>query len=184
MRKSLLNLVPVLFLVACEHEPVAPNIHSLAPTARALSTSGRTDIERASEVIVGYYSGTCPGGFDALSDWTGEFRHSRRYDKDGNLVQEAWVYRYLDGSVYNSVHPEVSLSTGPGETQIFNFFYDKGYFISAGPIARVVVPGVGPIFMDIGMVRIDLATFTITHEGGPHQYWEGDVAALCAALTP
>lgn len=183
MRESLLTLVPVLFLVACDPELVAPSGQSLTPTARSLSTSARIDIERASEVIVGYNAGTCPAGFDVLMDWTGEFRHSRRYDKDGNLAQEAWVYRYSDGSLYNSAHPEVSLSSGPGETQIFNFFYDKGYFVSAGPVARVVVPGLGPIYVDIGMVKIDLATFTITHEGGTHQFWEGDLTGLCAALT-
>ncbi len=62
--------------------------------------------------------------------------------------------------------------------------YDNGNIVVAGPVWRVVLPGVGPIFMDVGEVKLDIATFTITHTGGTHQFWESDLAALCDALTP
>jgi hypothetical protein len=105
MRKSLLTLVPLLFLVSCDQGPVAPSSQPFAPTLRGLSTGARTDIERGSVPVVGASYGTCTGGFDVLADWTAEFRHSMRYDRDGNLVQDLWVYRYSDGSVYNSRWP-------------------------------------------------------------------------------
>jgi hypothetical protein len=48
----------------------------------------------------------------------------------------------------------------------------------------VTLPGYGNIFIDFGVVVYDYETGTVTFEAGRHQWWAGNVEALCEHLTP
>ena len=51
---------------------------------------------------------------------------------------------------------------------------------TTGIILRVVVPGAGAVLLDVG--RIVTRRGEITFQAGPHQFFDGDLGALCAAL--
>ena len=49
-----------------------------------------------------------------------------------------------------------------------------------GIVFRYVVPGAGAILLDVGRIVTDHGQ--VTFEAGPHQFFDGDLAGLCAAL--
>ena len=51
----------------------------------------------------------------------------------------------------------------------------------AGLWALVTVPGEGAIFMDVGLIIFDLNG--VVFEAGKHQWWDGNVDALCGHLA-
>jgi hypothetical protein len=177
MRKLTLTIVPLL-LLGCGQEPAAP-----APPE--LSAARRTAIERGlTDHVAGAYLGSC-SGFDILSDWDAEIQFNLHFDKDGNLVRQETLYHLIGLSAYyNSVDPNLVLYGGPNETQNIHWDYVDGWLLSAGPVWRLVVPGYGPILMETGVWKVDLATWTITHSAGQNQVLDGDFASLCDALTP
>jgi hypothetical protein len=50
-----------------------------------------------------------------------------------------------------------------------------------GTVYNVQIPGGGNVLLDAGDIVMDVSTDppTVVHEGGPHQQFSGDVAALC-----
>ncbi len=52
---------------------------------------------------------------------------------------------------------------------------------TVGIIVRITVPGSGAVLFDVG--RLVANRSGITFQAGPHQAFDGDVAAVCAALT-
>jgi hypothetical protein len=51
-----------------------------------------------------------------------------------------------------------------------------------GVILRVTVPGSGAILLDVGRIVSNKDFSVITFQAGPHQFFDGDLAGLCAAL--
>ena len=51
---------------------------------------------------------------------------------------------------------------------------------TTGIVFRYVVPGAGAILLDVGRIVTDHGN--IVFEAGPHQFFDGDLAGLCAAL--
>ena len=176
MRYLRLALLPLL-LVACTD--------TQAPLDQTPEFARRTDIQRLPDVVAGLYQSSCPSGFDILADWTGEIFLLMQNDKDGNphLVVQGY---HVNGrsSYYNSNRPDLIVYGGPAETQIVVWHYDQDWIGISGPAWRVVLPGVGPIFIDVGVIKVNLTTFEVIHEAGTHQMWNSDFAALCEALTP
>ena len=169
-------------LAACKDQPVAPQAD--AQVVAGPMAAGRATVTVVPDVVVGTVVGSCVG-FDILADWTADWRTVVVADKAGNPAQEQMVYHVNGPSTYyNSVHPEMRLRGGPGEGQDAHLSFVKGTVVVAGLQWKVVLPGVGPIFMDAGELTIDMATNVITHTGGHHQWYESDFGALCQALTP
>jgi hypothetical protein len=54
-----------------------------------------------------------------------------------------------------------------------------------GTVYNIQVPGHGNVLLDAGNIIMDFSTdpATVLHEGGPHQQFSGDVAALCDYLS-
>jgi hypothetical protein len=176
MRRLTLLFVPLLAL-ACERQLAAPSTPDLSADRRA-------NIQSFQDNVVGFRLGTC-SGFDILVDWTAELRQVSVTDAAGSLDRAEWIYHILGQSkYYNSLDPSLAVYGGPGEMETDHFDYDGHSLLRAGPIWRIVLPGTGPILMDVGEVSLDLSTGVITHSGGLHLSQPGDFAALCDALTP
>lgn len=182
MRRLVLTLVP-LFLFACDRETLAPDTEQ-APAIPSLSANGQARIRVIPYNVVGVDLGSC-GGFDILADWSAELRILEVFDQDGADTLRKETYDIIGQTTYyNSDLPNLLIRGGPGEGENVIYRFNQSYAIVTGLIWRVVLPGIGPIFLDAGAVKFDLATGAVTYAGGQHQYWEGDFGALCAALTP
>jgi len=167
-------------VISCSDQATSPQVTATA----GLAAARRADVQVVPDNVVGVAVGSCEG-FDILADWTAEFRTIAVADQSGNPAQEQLVYRVIGQTkYYNSLQPDKLLYGGPGEGQAAHLNYVNGSVVVSALQWKVVVPGVGPIFLDAGEITIDLATGAITHAGGHHQYYEGDFAALCQALTP
>jgi hypothetical protein len=53
---------------------------------------------------------------------------------------------------------------------------------NSGVAFRLVVPGAGAVFLDVGRTVLDRQG-NVYFEAGPHQFLDGDFAGLCAALA-
>lgn len=195
MKKSFAILALGAVAMACSDQATSPQAKAVAPTSTAptaqsapsragLAADRRAVVQVVPDNVVGVAVGSCVG-FDILADWTAEFRTIAVLDKAGNPAQTELVYRVTGQTkYYNSLRPDKLLYGGPGEGQAAHLNYVNGSVVVSALQWKVVVPGVGPIFIDAGEITFDLATDVITHEGGHHQYYEGDFAALCQSLTP
>ena len=54
---------------------------------------------------------------------------------------------------------------------------------NAGVIFKVTVPGAGAVFLDVGRLVTNQAGTEITFQAGPHQFFDGNLGGLCAALA-
>jgi hypothetical protein len=61
--------------------------------------------------------------------------------------------------------------------------FTTGLGASSGIVFKLIVPGMGPVFMDIGRVISNRDGSIVTFEAGPHQFTDGDFAAVCRALA-
>jgi hypothetical protein len=118
------------------------------------------------------------GSFDVVDHYDLYYSQMLRFDKSGNLVQiveQVWGTDTLTNSV-----------TGESYTGRFHNTVlidpSTGIGANAGIIFRITVPGAGAVLLDVGRLVTD-QQFNIYFEAGPHQFFNGDVAALCAALA-
>ena len=117
------------------------------------------------------------GAFDILDEYVVTFTVRRMRDRDGKVIRLVEQVSGVDTFV-NSV-------TGKALPAPYhnNTFVDlaAGRANIAGIIFKVVVPGVGPVFMDLGMINVDRED-NVYFSAGPHQFFDGDFEALCRAL--
>ena len=59
----------------------------------------------------------------------------------------------------------------------------EGQLKVGGVVFRITVPGSGAIFLDVGRFIIDLDDDSLVFLAGQHQFLEGDLDGLCAALS-
>ena len=119
--------------------------------------------------------GTC-GDFDVVDNWVLNFTLRFMLDRSGNrvrLVEETWGVDNFTNSVTGKT------IAGPYHNNTFVDF-DADRAITTGVIFKAVVPGAGAVFLDIG--RIVFVGEDIEFLSGPHQFFAGDFAALCASL--
>jgi len=135
--------------------------------------------------VFGEYVGSCET-FDILSDYTINGQVIVHYDKDGNISHVNEHYSFTESTVYNSAFPDVMLKGGPGEGQSNRLVYsgDSPFIVIAGPLYKITLPGGGVIFHEAGRFILDLNTFETLVQVGPSDWSDGNVDALCAALTP
>ena len=133
----------------------------------------------------GFYIGDC-GDFDVLNDAyiAGYVRY--RFDRNGDLAFIRLHLSATESVYYRSDDPSIYLPGGPGEVQndLIKFRDDPpSYFVTGIPF-KVTVPGHGVIFHEAGRIDFDLDTLeVIWQSGGPHDFNDQNLDALCDALS-
>ena len=135
--------------------------------------------------VFGFYTAGCET-FAVLADFTVEGFFVVHYDKDGNVTHVNQHQSYTDASYYNSEFPDVRIEGGPGEGENDRFVYtgESPFLVITGPFFKITLPGAGVIFHQAGRTVFDLNTFEVLFQAGPSDFTDGNVDALCAALTP
>ncbi len=123
------------------------------------------------------FVGVCDAGFEVWEDVSWDVRVKDYFDKDGNWIRSK-LHWTVEGKVYNFDNPDNYL---PYKNAVYNVFnYPESQRI-AGLWALVTVPGEGAIFMDVGLIIFDANG--VAFEAGKHQWWDGNVDALCGHLA-
>ncbi|HET7728709.1 MAG TPA: hypothetical protein VFK48_01635 [Usitatibacter sp.] len=116
------------------------------------------------------------GTFRVDDRW--ELNYTLRFMRDGDgnrvrLVEQVWGVDNFTNSVTGKT------IAGPYHNNTFvDLIADRA--VIAGIIFRANSPGMGAVFLDLG--RIEFTGDDITFVAGKHQFFDGDLAALCAAL--
>jgi hypothetical protein len=118
----------------------------------------------------------CPG-FQVLDRYVSNFVARRMLDREGNrirLVEQVWgVDTFVNADTGKEIPAPYHNNT------IVDF--TTGLAAINGVVFKAIVPGVGPVFMDIGRVIVDRPG-NLYFSAGPHQFFDADFEALCAAL--
>jgi hypothetical protein len=134
-------------------------------------------LRRASRVAdepIGVDCGTFEVWDDSELNWHGrEF-----YDDDGNLVR---VVEHIWGvdRLYNPL-TGTSVSGRFNNSEVVDLV--NGGITENGSIFKIIVPGAGAVFLDVGKFIISFET-GLEFLAGRHDFFDGDVAALCAVLA-
>lgn len=119
------------------------------------------------------------GSFQVLDVYESDQVEKVYLDKDGNLVKviiEYWGTDTFTNSVTGKAYP-----MDFHNTSLIDFSATPRRNAITGVIFRLVVPGAGAVFLDVGRVVFERGT-GIVFEAGPHQLFDGDFEALCAAM--
>jgi hypothetical protein len=144
------------FVIALADAPVTLNLH-----------------EEGTDVLV-----EC-GSFEVLDVYSNDGVASLFYDKEGNLVKIIIEYAGTDtftNSVTGKAYP-----MDFHNTSLIDFSASPRRNAVMGVIFRLTVPGAGSVFLDVGRIVFERGT-GIIFQAGPHQLFDGDFDALCAAL--
>ena len=119
------------------------------------------------------------GGFQVLDVYELNYITRRFFDEEGNLVkivEQVWGTDTFINSVTGTAYPMdfhnnvvVDFSTTPPQGA------------NMGVIYRLTVPGAGAVFLDVGRIVLDRQG-NVYFQAGPHQFFDGEVEALCAAM--
>ena len=119
------------------------------------------------------------GSFQVLDVYTQDETGKAWLDQDGNLVKFILQNSGID-TFTNSV-------TGTAYPMSFHNTYTVDYTATPrrsavmGVVYRLVVPGAGAVWLDVGRVVFERGA-GIVFQAGPHQFFDGDETALCAAM--
>jgi hypothetical protein len=101
------------------------------------------------------------------------------FDEEGNLVkivEEVWGTDTFTNSVTGKAYP-----MDFHNNTIVDFSTTPPRAANMGVIFRLVVPGAGAVFLDVGRIVLDRQG-NVYFQAGPHQFFDGDLDALCTAL--
>jgi hypothetical protein len=121
------------------------------------------------------------GDFDIIDEWTEYGDATTFYDQEGVPVR-VQAHARFEEVIRNSVTGK-SITT---ETHGLNWFHVDGESHKVvGRAYHTVVPGVGTVLIDAGhyVFDMELDPPEIVFMVGKHQFWEGDLDGLCAALA-
>src|SRR5215212_8150700 len=118
-------------------------------------------------------------GFTILDDYVLDYTLRQFFDQDGNLVKMEETVSGTDTFINSETGKAIA---APYHNNVL-IDPEADLGASAGIIFKVTVPGAGAVFLDVGRIVTNQAGDIITFEAGPHQFFEGDFAALCAALA-
>ena len=103
------------------------------------------------------------------------------FDKAGNLVKGVEEVSGTDTFINATTGQEL---TGRFRNNVLiDFTSEPPLGANTGIIFKVTVPGSGAVFLDVGRIVTDRSGEIITFQKGPHQFYDGDFAGLCAALA-
>ncbi len=118
-------------------------------------------------------------GFTNLDEYVLDYTLRQLFDQDGNLVK-------MEETV-SGTDTFINSKTGKAIAAPFhnNVLIDPQtrFGANAGVIFKVTVPGAGAVFLDVGRLVTNQAGTEITFRAGPHQFFDGDLDGLCAALA-
>lgn len=120
------------------------------------------------------------GSFQVVDLYELNYIERQFYDQESNLVkivEQVWGTDTFTNSV-------------TGKAYTMNFHNNVVVDFSTSPprganmaiIFRLVVPGAGAVLLDVGRIVLDRQG-NIYFRAGPHQYYDGDLEGLCAALA-
>ncbi len=131
--------------------------------------------------FVGFFVTDC-GDFDVLLDFTEQGHFIVHFDQDGNDVKVNQHLEFPNDVYYNSANPGISFTGNAVQNTQFDVV-DNQLAIS-GLQFKLTIPGQGVVFHQVGRIIIDFTIPDVIFQAGPADFDEGNVAALCAALTP
>ena len=118
------------------------------------------------------------GTFEVWDDFELHWRGVEFYDDEGNLVR---VVEHIWG-VDRLYNPENGKSVSGTFNNSETVDLVNGRITENGSIFRIILPGSGAVFLDVGKFIISFET-GLEFLAGRHDYFDGDTAALCAALA-
>lgn len=118
------------------------------------------------------------GTFEVWDDFELHWRGVEFYDDEGNVVR---VVEHIWGvdRLYNPVSG-TSVSGSFNNSEIVDLV--NGEITENGSVFRIVLPGSGAVFLDVGKFILSFET-GLQFLAGRHDFFDGDTAALCAALA-
>ena len=118
------------------------------------------------------------GAFLVLDRYVLYYRVARYFDRSGVEVR---VIEHVSGTdtLINSA-TGAAYSTTFHSTAVIDPQAHRATF--TGVIFRLALPGAGAVFLDVGRVVAD-PQGNLSFQAGPHQFYDGDLAGLCAALA-
>lgn len=120
-------------------------------------------------------------GFTVLEHVEGTIKVSTHFDKNGNVVMDIARFR-LRHTLSNSETGASLFSPDAGIDKVTIKPDGSGTAATIGVIARIVVPGEGLVFANIGRIVFDLNTGEVLSVAGPHDDFANLPAILCSAL--
>ena len=120
------------------------------------------------------------GSFQVLDVYELNFIERQFFDKEGNLVklvEQVWGTDTFTNSVTGKAYP---MSFHNNVVVDFTTSPPQGAHMAI--IFRLTVPGAGVVFLDVGRIVLDRQG-NVYFQAGPHQFFDGDVDGLCAALA-
>lgn len=133
----------------------------------------------------GFFIGDC-GSFVILNGAVGDGFFIEHFDKDGNTTHVNQHIQYSESTYYTFPDMGIVLHGGPGELDVnrFDFSGDPPLWVFSGVNFKVKLPGHGVIFHEAGRLVLNLFTLEVLFQAGPSDFTDGNVDALCSALTP
>ena len=127
-----------------------------------------------------FVRGECDG-FAVIENVEGTIKISTHFDKDGEFQMEISRYR-LRHTFTNSETGESLTSPDVGIDKVT--ISEDGSVIVAviGIVAHIVVPGEGPVYVDVGRIVFNGTTGELLFEAGQHDDFADLLPALCSAL--
>jgi len=133
------------------------------------------------------------GDFLILQDVRVEGYQRHYFNNDGSLNRILYHVAFRDSVYYNSNDPSYWLP-GTAEHQSQWLYFENGVPVSYspnGPLARVILPGYGPVALMTGTWVYDITLGEMVFMPNPRtrEVWDGlayggELEAFCAALRP
>ncbi len=118
------------------------------------------------------------GEFQILDRYVLDYTFTTFFDKDGNPVRAVEQVSGTDTFINSVTGKEIR---APFRHSV-NIDLTTGFGSLTGVVYRAAVPGSGVVFIDAGRIVSNQDFSEVTFRAGPHQFLEGDLAGLCAAL--
>jgi hypothetical protein len=103
------------------------------------------------------------------------------FDEAGNLVKGVEQVSGTDTFINATTLKEIP--TRFHNNVLIDFTSEPPLGANTGVIFKVTVPGAGAVFLDVGRIVTDQSGEIVAFQAGPHQFFDGDVDGLCAALA-
>jgi len=118
------------------------------------------------------------GSFDVRDDLEFTFRGTEHYDRAGNLIRVVEQISGVD-RLYNPLNGK-SVSGTYNNSETVDLA--GGDATQNGHIFRVIIPGRGPLLIDVGKYIIDFED-GLTFLAGRHDFFDENFAEICAYLA-
>ena len=118
-------------------------------------------------------------GFTILDEYVLDYTLRQFFDRDGNLIKMEETVSGTDTFINSRTGKAIA---APFHNNVL-IDPETGFGANAGVIFKVTVPGAGAVFLDVGRIVTNQAGTEITFEAGPHQFFDGNLDGLCAALA-